>query len=270
MGRLGKVRTFQISRPLLTWASLFFAAFVIFSIIAINGYLRLKEEHHTLLDKMELLEVEVEKGGKAFQKSQKHISFLEEYIRLAEERTGSVPQAGSPSLQGKRPDVTGKTASSAKSPGEWIQVKDMLLEKEGAKLSVSFRLANTQPGDHPMTGYVHIIAENDKSDPPRFWIYPQQKLVKGLPENFRSGHAFSITRHKLIQGKIQIGSDSPHPLAVKVLIYDQAGTLIQERAFEVPQESRYIRDPKAFVPHSGSTLNTSFHGSDFFTFTWII
>jgi hypothetical protein len=235
MGRLGKVRTFQVSRPLLTWASLFFAAFVISSIVAINGYLGLREENNALLDKIALMEEEVEKGRKALQTSKKHNSFLEEYIRLAEERTGSVSPVGSPTPQGKRSDVAGKTPSAAKSPGEWIQVKDILLEKQRAKLGVSFRLACTP--DHPVGGYVHIIAENKESNPPRFWAYPQQKLINGIPEDFRSGHVFSITRHKLIQGKIHVGLDSPHPLAVKVLVYDQAGTLIKEKSVEVPQES---------------------------------
>ena len=237
MGRLGKVRTFQISRSLLIWASLFLAAFVVFSIVAINGYLGLKDENYALLDNMEILEREFEKGGKALQKSKKHISFLEEYIRLAEERSGTVSPPGIPSSQGKRSEPAGKTPSSAKSVGEWIQVKDVLLEKERANLSVSVRLTGTQPGDRPVGGYVHIIAENNKSDPPRFWAYPQQKLVNGIPENFRRGRLFSMTKHKLIQGTIHIGSDSPYPSAVKVLIYDEAGTIIKEGFFEVPQES---------------------------------
>jgi hypothetical protein len=46
-----------------------------------------------------------------------------------------------------------------------------------------------------------------------------------------------MTKHKLIQGKIHIGPDSPYPSAVKVLIYDEAGTIIKEGFFEVPQES---------------------------------
>jgi len=237
MGGRGKVRTFQLSRSLLIWASLFFAAFIVFSVVAINGYLGLKHENQALLDNMELLEQEVERGGKALQKSKKHLSFLEEYIRLAEERPGPASSAGGTSPQGKRSEQAGKIPSSAKSLGEWVQVKDILLEKQRAKLNVSFRLTSTQPGDRTVGGYVHIIAENNSSDPPRYWAYPQQKLVNGIPENFRRGHLFSMTRHKLIQGKINIGSDSQYPSAVKVLIYDEAGTLIKEGFFEVPKES---------------------------------
>ena len=236
MGRLGKVRTFQISRSLLIWASLFFAAFVAVSIVTINAYLWLKEEHYALQDNMEILEREVEKSAKSLQKSRNHVSFLEEYIRLSEERSGTVSRAGSPSSQGKRSESGGKTSSSAKSIGESVQVKDILLEKQRAKLSVSIRLTS-QPGDRPVGGYVHIIAENDKTHPRRFWAYPRQKLINGIPEDFRKGHLFSMTKQKLIQGKILIGSNSPYPSAVKVLIYDEAGTLIKEGAFEVPQES---------------------------------
>ena len=237
MGRLGKVRTFQLSRSLLMCASLFFAAFVTLSIVAINGYLGLKEEYSALQDNTEILEREAEKSAKALQKSRKHISFLEEYIRLAEERSGTGSQPGSASSQGKRSEPAGKTPSSAKSIGESIQVKDILLEKERARLRVSFRLNYTQTGDRPMTGYVHIIAENSRSDPPRFWAYPQQRLINGIPENFRKGHLFSLTKHKLIQGKIPLGSELSSPSAVRVLIYDEAGTLIKEGTFEVPQES---------------------------------
>ena len=237
MGRLGKVRTFQLSRSLLIGASLFLAVFVAFSVLAINGYLRLKDESAALLDNLETLEREVETGSKALQSSRKHVSFLEEYIRLAEERPGTVSQAGSPGSQGRRSEAAGKTPASAKVSGDWIQVKDILMEKAKARLNVSFRLTSTQPGDRAVGGYVHIIAENDKSNPPRFWAFPQQKLVKGIPENFRKGHLFSMTKHKMIQGKIQLGPHSPSPLAVRVLIYDEAGTLLKESSFEVPQES---------------------------------
>ncbi len=237
MGRRGKVRTFQVSRPLLVWASLFFAAFIVFSIISINGYLWLKEENDILLDRLELLERQVEKGSQSLQKSRKQVFFLEEYIRLAEERSGTVAPAGSPPAQGKRSEQAVKNPSSPKSPGDWVQVKDVLLERERARLSISFRLARTEPDDHPLGGYVHVIAENNQADPPRFWVYPDQTLVNGLPENFRRGHFFSIARYKLIRGKIPVRSDSPYPLAVKVVIYDEAGSLIKESLFEVPQES---------------------------------
>ena len=246
MGGLGNVRSFQVSRHILLWASLFFLAFVVFSIVAINRYLELREVNSQLLDNTGRLEEELAMNRKALQRSRQHVSLLEEYIVNKEERPDTLSKAAKETLsQTKRGELAGKPALSkeateeviAKPLAELIQIQDMAIEMERTRLRVSFRLVNSQPSNHPVGGYIHVIAEDNNSDPPRWWAYPQQKLTNGVPENFRNGQHFSLSRNKLIQGRIQLGSGSPSPAAIKVLIYDQSGTLAIERLFEVMQGS---------------------------------
>jgi hypothetical protein len=245
VGGLGKIHSFRVSRRILLGASLFFVAFILFSIVIINRYLALREAHYELVERMGLTEKHLNSSQKALRRSKQLAAFLEEYISRTEEGSETPSQAAKEgTAQGKRAESS-KSASSKdtaggtkeKSPAELFQIKDILIEQEGAKLSINFRLVVSQPGANPVGGYVHIIAEDSTSNPPQWWAYPRQKLIKGIPENFRSGHTFSIYRYKLIHGRIQLGSPSVSPSAIKVLIYDQKGTLVTEKNLEVTQES---------------------------------
>jgi hypothetical protein len=245
MGGLGRIHSFRVSRRILLWSSLFFAAFVLFSIVIINRYLALREANNELLDKMDLMEEDLNNNKKALQRSRQLTAFLEEYISDTEERPETPSQAEKEGTAQEKRAESSKSASSkdtaegakAKSLAELFQMKDILIEQQGAKLSVSFRLEVSQPGANRVRGYLHIIAEDSTSDPRQWWAYPRQKLINGLPENFRSGHAFSIYRSRLIHGRIQLGSPSISPSAIKVLIYDQSGTLVTEKNLELTHES---------------------------------
>jgi hypothetical protein len=245
IGGLGRIHSFSVSRRILLCSSIFFAAFLLFSIVIINRYLALREKNNALLDKMGLMEEDLNSNKKALQRSRQLTAFLEEYISHTEKRPETPSQAAKEgTAQGKR-EESSKSAlakdtdegAKAKSLAEPFQMKDILIEQQGAKLSIRFRLEVRQPGANPLGGYLHIIAEDSTSDPRQWWAYPRQKLINGLPENFRSGYAFSIHRYKPIHGRIQLGSRSISPSAIKILIYDQSGTLVTEKNLEVTPQS---------------------------------
>jgi hypothetical protein len=245
MGGLGRIRSFRVSRRILLGSSLFFGAFILFSIVVINRYLDLREEHNALLNRMSVLEENLSTNKKALQRSMQLSTFLEEYIFQAEGRPEMPSQAGKEAAsQGKRAETL-KTASSkeaaegakTKSPADLLQIKDLLIEQEGAKLSVNFKLEVSQPGPNPVGGYIHIIAEDSTSDARQWWAYPEQKLINGLPENFRNGYRFSVYQHRLIHGRVYLGSRPTSPPTIRILIYDQSGTLMKEKRLEVSYES---------------------------------
>ena len=62
-------------------------------------------------------------------------------------------------------------------------------------MTIDFKLINLQPSNHPLTGYVHIIAESRKTDPPRIWTYPREKLQNGAPVDFRQGELYTAHSH---------------------------------------------------------------------------
>jgi hypothetical protein len=239
MGGLGRIRSFRISRRILLGSSFFFGAFILFSIVIINSYLDLRRDHNALLDRVSVLEDDLNKNKKTLQRSMQLSAFLEEYIFQAEGRPETPSQAA------KEGAGRGKTASSKEAaggaktnpPAELLQIKDLLIEQEGATLSVNFKLEVSQPGPNPVAGYIHIIAEDSISNPRQWWAYPEQKLINGLPENFRNGYRFSLYQHRLIHGRVNLGSNSASPPTIRILIFDPSGTLLKEQRLEVSYES---------------------------------
>jgi hypothetical protein len=114
-----------------------------------------------------------------------------------------------------------------------VDVMDMVIQKEGSRITANFKLVNTQPGEGAVGGYVHLIAVDRRTTPPREWTYPPEKLDKGLPVNYRNGQIFLITRFKQIQSRFNLGSASESPGVLRLLVYDQAGDIILQREFEV-------------------------------------
>jgi hypothetical protein len=245
MGGLGRVRSFRVSRRILAWSSLFLAAFIIVSVVIINRYLDLRERNNILLDRLSFLEEDLNRNKKALERSRQMAAFLEEYILYTDERPDAPTHSGKEAAAHAKRGEASKAASSkeaaeggkAKLSADALQMKDILIEKEGAKLSVSLKLVVSQPGGTPAEGYLHIIAEDGKSNPRQWWAYPQQRVTNGLPDNYRNGHNFSIYRYKPIHGRIYLGSRALSPSAIKLLIYDQAGNLVTEKILEVTHES---------------------------------
>jgi hypothetical protein len=245
MGGLGRIRSFRVSRRILLGSSLFLGAFVLFSIVIINRYLDLRRDHKALSDRVSVLEDDLNKNKKALQRSTQLSAFLEEYIFQTEEQPGSPSQAAKEAAGRGKLAQPLKTASSKEAAegaktnplAELLQIKDLLIEQEGAKLSVNFKLEVSRPGPNPVAGYLHVIAEDSTSSPRQWWVYPAQKLINGLPENFRNGYRFSIHQYRLIHGSVYLGSRSSSPPTIRILIYDPSGTLMKEERLEVSYES---------------------------------
>jgi len=232
MGRTGKVRSFGLSRRLLFWVALFLLAYLPLSVLAINRYLELRHSSSVQAETMAVLVKEIEDQRKATIRSNEHLAFLQEYVRHLEE---AAEQAMDASKAEKPASKRAEAGPAEKAPKgrEAVHIEDLVIQKQGSRMLVSFRLANMQPGDSPVTGYLHILAKGALSDFPKEWVYPQGKLVNGFPENYRNGQVFTIQRFKPIQGRFNLGPGTETPTSVRVLIYDPSGTIILQKDFEV-------------------------------------
>jgi hypothetical protein len=234
MGRVGKVRSFRISRRLLFWAVLFFLAYIPFSVYLVNRYFELYYTNVDQKEKIELLEKELLRSNNAFSRAKDHVAFLEDYLLELEKQGGQASEPSKP--VGKQSDTGSQKASEAKAPekkGERISIEDMVMERQGTNLTVNFKLVNPDPGDAAVGGYVHMIAKGEETPSRSDWTFPQQKLVNGLPENFRRGQVFLIQRFKPIQGKLHVGSGPDAPTILEILVYDQSGEIILQKEFEI-------------------------------------
>ena len=118
-----------------------------------------------------------------------------------------------------------------------VEIRDMVIQKEGERMTVDFRVINKHPRDNPVGGYIHIIAKRRDGTSPMGWAYPSVELQDGIPVHYRRGQLFLIQRFRPVQGAFHFDAVDEPPAAVKILIYDQIGKLILEREYEVDNEA---------------------------------
>jgi hypothetical protein len=265
MRSLGRVRSFKISPHIVFWATLFFILYIPFSVFIINNYVKLYRANRSQSTKIEQLEKEVIKGQKDMSRFRQHVNLLEDYIRHLEEpqkksatrrtdytkeksatRKNDYTKEKSPT---RKIEIIRKETviSDAESPAVdseeemkpigAVDIKDMVIQKEGPRMSVEFKLVNMNPGETAVGGYIHLIAIGSDPNPPPEWTFPRVQLEEGIPVNFRRGQLFLIQRFKPVHGRFYLTSTSEPPTALRVLVYDQSGLLILEREFEVSHVS---------------------------------
>jgi hypothetical protein len=257
MRSLGRVRSFKISPHILFWAILFLILYIPFSVFIINNYIGLYRANRSQSTKIEQLEKEVIQGQKNLGRFRQHVTLLEDYIRHLEE-----PQKPQKQKRATRKDEHTKEKSAARKieiireetvrsdaespPGDTeqemkpigaVDIKEMIIQKEGARMNVEFKLINMNPGETAVGGYIHLIAMGNDPNPPPEWTFPRVQLEEGIPVNFRRGQLFLIQRFKPVHGRFFLAPNSEPPKALKVLVYDQSGLLILEREFEVSHVS---------------------------------
>ena len=231
-GRTGKIRSFGVSPRLLFWAALFLLAYLPLSVLAINRYLELRRNHTLQSHAMAQLERELDEHQAALARSHQRTAFLQDYVRHLEE--AAVQGADALKLEkpaAKRSD--GGPGDKAPRIQETLSIEDLVIQKQGSRMLVSFKLVNLQPADSTVGGFLHILARGKPSDPPKEWAYPQGRTVNGFPENYRNGQVFTIQRFKPIQGRFNLGQSLESPSSVRVLIYDPSGAILLQKDFEV-------------------------------------
>ena len=254
---LGRVRSFKISPHIAFWAILFFILYIPFSAFIINNYIELYRGKRTHSTKIEQLEKEVIQGQKNLRRFRQQVALLEDYIRHLEEPNSpqkeksdtrvneSVKEkSATPKVEIIRKETVITDVESPAIENEEdvkpigaVDIKDMIIQKEGGRMSVEFKLVNMNPGETAVGGYIHLIAiGNDPNSPPE-WTFPRVQLEEGMPVNFRRGQLFLIQRFKPVHGRFFLTPNSEPPTALKVLVYDQSGLLILEREFEVSHVS---------------------------------
>ena len=231
-GRTGKVRSFGLSPRLLFWAALFLLAYLPLSVLAINRYLELRQNHAVQSNALAHLEKELEEHRTALVRSLQHTAFLQDYVRHLEEASDQAMESSKPEKPAAKRAEGGAGDKASRGQGT-VTIEDLAIQKQGSRILVSFKLVNLQPGDGTVSGYLHILARGKPSDPPKEWAYPRGRVVNGFPENYRNGQVFTIHRLKPIQGRFNLGQSLESPSSVRVLIYDQSGAIILQKDFEV-------------------------------------
>ena len=242
MGRVGKVRAFKISTRFVLGATLFLLLYIPLSIFIINRHIDLNYVSSSQSKKIKRLESELSKGKRNFYRSKQHVALLEDYIQRLEKQKESGDQQENEEILEKKSAGRGFEArplvrEKRKTSEDIVDITDLVIQKDGPKMTVNFKLVNLQSEENAVGGYIHIIAKGKKADAPHEWTYPRVGVRDGVPENYRRGQLFLIQRFKHIYGKFNLNSGSEQPSSIRVLVYDQAGVLLLEEEFEVRNAS---------------------------------
>jgi hypothetical protein len=237
LGRLGKVRNFSISSRMLWGASLFFLCFTVASVMAINAYLSERRANRAQSERLKELQQDIQMTKRLLYRSRQDLAALEEHIQGPDGSKTSGEVEASDEMIGA-PNDAGDEGQSGKTPQDEIRkprvdIQDLNMEKEGSKLMVSFKVVNTLGDETPVSGYVHIVAVNKKSEPPQLLSYPKVALRNGVPVDYDDGQFFAIRHFKTIRGEYFLDTEDEVPSTIKVYVYDSGGALMLEEKFDV-------------------------------------
>ena len=234
---VGKVKSFSLSPFIIFVSFVFFALYIVASIFVINDYFDKLRTNKYQLVKLERLQKQVENTRRLLFRSEQRLGLMEEYVNNAkpgiEISRKPVQPEETESLTVEPADKIGSDEGFQEEPKEdVVDIKDVATSKEGAKLTVSFKIVNIGEGDKPLRGYVHIIVTDKGTETPQSWTYPKVALRDGLPIEYKRGRLFVIKRFRTILGEFFIDSNTEEALTLKILVYNQSGNLILQKELE--------------------------------------
>lgn len=264
--KVGKVRHFKTSSLFLLVTSLFFACFVVFSVIVINGYFAKQRENTVLRKEIALLEHQESRADQTLFRMRQRVALLQDYIRLLEEssdkpsqetsskplvptvmaiRAKDTPIARKKALKAAkklkpRPASEQKTAHMPRKPKKAhetdnaiVALQRLTASRKNTRLTVSFRLVNTAKTMSRLKGYLHMTILDKNVEPPRIRSFPHEVLKKGIPVNYKRGQLFVIKRFKLVHGRFFLGGTRQSPSSLRVFVYDKNGLLLLDRELDL-------------------------------------
>jgi hypothetical protein len=234
MGEVGRVRSFKVSPGIVLCALIFLALYFPFSVIATNRWVELRRESKAREVRLEQLESELAGSERALFKFRQHVNLLDDYIASLE---GGKVRSGEAAHRGGARDAgpagrEGAEESAGPVP-DLVDVEQMNIEEQGDGIKVSFNLVNIAESDEPVSGYIHILASGAEDGDTWWEACPRGDVEQGMPVDHRAGQPFIIQRFKPIQGRFSTAPPRGAPEFVRVVVYDETGRLIYDRAFDV-------------------------------------
>jgi len=243
---VGRVLRFEISPRILFWASLFLALYILASILVINRYFDLRRENKALSEEVTDARDQAERVQRDLYRAEQQVGLLEEYLSGLETGKANPVVAAKAASQGTvapyagpppKEVASGELRKAESSVESMVDVRDLTTRFEDQRVGVAFKVVNIREGEGPVRGYVHMIAVDEKSNPPRFRSYPKTTLRNGRPVNFKRGQIFFIKRFKTVRGEFRLEGPGDRPTRLFVLVYNHDGRLLLEKEFEVGNDA---------------------------------
>lgn len=218
---------------------LFIVIYLPVSILIVNAYFFLRIDNQRRAKVIHSLKSQLNQTQKDLLVSNQHLDLLKTFIEDIE--TGGVkPTASSPpksnevktaprAVEASLPDETNE--DKEKEGEVLVDVQEMIIKAAESKIGVEFKLVNIKAGTEAVKGYVHLMAMADRENVSEEQTYPREKVENGNPVNYRRGLPFFIERFKPYNHEFQFKPGQAAPTTVRVLVYDQSGSIILDKEF---------------------------------------
>ncbi|MFH1953651.1 MAG: hypothetical protein ABIL06_18790 [Pseudomonadota bacterium] len=237
---LGKVRSFNISSRLLIWSSVIFALYLIISVVVMNLYVDEFKAKNVQMDLLQQLQDQIEDTKSALFRAKQRLRFLEDYICKSQGNQRKEAEAPQPEVPDPVPSIpvarekTQKKSEKEKPIESVLNIEKLTTSQAGERLSVKFRLVKVKPDiKEEVSGYIFIIASNNKSGTLQSWPHPKAALKDDVPVNYKQGQVFKVRNYRIIRGNFFIDSETERPSFLKILAYDTSGKLILKKVFAI-------------------------------------
>jgi uncharacterized coiled-coil protein SlyX len=216
--RSGTVWNGKVSSLLLLVAAVFFVCYIIATLFLTYEYFDLYRAGKERAAEMAELTEALATTQKSLERAEQQIALLGAYIR--EKREQSIESAA-------------ESSDHEPSFPDLIDIAQVKVARENVRLVVTFNLINTQETDEPISGRIFVLARLKGSDHSEVLVYPNSPLKDGFPVNYRQGQRFVIKRFKTVKSRYTLSNPLNEPLILKILVYDDEGTLILTKTVEV-------------------------------------
>ena len=243
----GRVKGLRISSKVVFWLFLGLIFYFIASGAIIYEYLENRNTSREYLGELDILRSETGKMKKELFRARENIKMLEEHVNNLDGKSEKKEQAARPTSEkkpvpGKEPEIKEpqkkdieqvKQVEAGDAEEIRVDVRELNFQREGEKLNVAFNLINTDKNNNPVRGYIYMLASFGDPASPRIQAYPGAKLQDGMPVWYKGGYFFKIARFMQVKGEFKLAQAEEFPSSLKVLVYDQTGTLIFEEEYDV-------------------------------------
>lgn len=235
LSRLGKVREFKISSFMLFSALLFMLIYIVITLFMANGYLDLRSKCSYLDLRIEAMSDSLKTKEKSLYRCRQRVSLLNRHVDIL---TFEKEALKVPAVKGTKNREEGSSIEHTNPlNGPGAEISDFRSSRNGAEMTVSFKLANSIREKGPLSGYVHIVAVDENAQPHQLWSSPKVAIREGIPVDFKSGQRFSINRFKTISGTYYFDSPKTDPTLIRVFVYDRQGNLIINKSYKATMDS---------------------------------
>ncbi|RLB43426.1 MAG: hypothetical protein DRH12_03020 [Deltaproteobacteria bacterium] len=245
----GRVRRFKVSSRLLGFASLFFLAYLIVSLVIVNRYFTLRAKSSDWARQIHALTRQATSLKTQLYEAQQKIVLMKrapeskppKVAELSKEKPQQANAAETPPLakveptEKPLPSRIQEVAQKPSEPKQLVEIRDLRIRVLPDSLTVAFKVSNASNQPGPVRGYVHIIWIEKSSDLSTAWSFPNVILVEGMPKDYKTGRLFSIRRFREVRASFERKPQKDLPRVLRIVAYDKGGKVVFSKDYDMAQ-----------------------------------